>query len=266
MKQLLILLISLAACLSANDKLATVDGKAVTLSQLATSLAMSGINYNTLSEKDKKDILDQHIDRILVERVALKSDIVTTPDFIDQVEIFKADLAFRLWAKREFDAIRVDEKEIKAHYDANPAAFQQAKQYKARHILVETKEEAEKLIQEINAAKEKLQTFITIAKEKSIGPSGANGGDLGWFDADNMVPEFAQAVRALTKESFSTAPVQTQFGFHILYLHDTQEPKTKAFGFVKQQIEEDLKADRFKKKIEKLATDLRKKSKINYTK
>lgn len=112
-----------------------------------------------------------------------------------------------------------------------------SQQYKARHILVETQSKAEELIAQLDSGAD----FAELAIANSTGPSGPNGGDLGWFPPDQMVPPFSEAVVALEDGAFSKQPVQTQFGWHVILREDSRanEPPTleSVRDIVKQQVE-----------------------------
>ena len=92
-------------------------------------------------------------------------------------------------------------------------------EYFARHILVDSEEEARAVIDLLNDGGD----FAALAVEYSTGPSGPNGGDLGWFAADVMVPPFADAVRAMEVGSYSVEPVPTQFGWHVIFVEETRD-------------------------------------------
>jgi peptidyl-prolyl cis-trans isomerase C len=104
-------------------------------------------------------------------------------------------------------------------------------QYKLRHILVETKEEADSVIAQLRQGAD----FVALAQARADGPTGPNGGELGWLTADSMPPPFADAVRALAIGSFSTEPVQTDAGYHVILLEETQRQEPPSL--------EDLRAD-----------------------
>ncbi|MBU2676822.1 MAG: peptidylprolyl isomerase [Gammaproteobacteria bacterium] len=128
--------------------------------------------------------------------------------------------------------------EIKAAYEAQVSSAPPL-EFKARHILVETQGEAVSLIKELEDGGD----FATLAKEKSTGPSGANGGDLGWFSANQMVAPFSNAVAALPNGQFSKEPVQTQFGWHVILREDSREstpPTLESLrGTIKQRVEQE---------------------------
>ena len=108
---------------------------------------------------------------------------------------------------------------------------------KASHILVDTEEEAKALVVEL----ENGADFAALAKEHSTGPSGPNGGDLGWFRPERMVPEFAVTVKIMAVDTIG-GPVQTQFGWHVIKLFDTREVKDLDAHTVEHQIEDEMRS------------------------
>ena len=109
---------------------------------------------------------------------------------------------------------------------------QQNQEYKARHILLKTEEEASAVISELD----KGADFAELAKERSTGPSGPQGGDLGWFDQNQMVEPFANAVVALESGNYTKAPVQTQFGWHIILREEHRDLEPPTLDEVRQQL------------------------------
>jgi peptidyl-prolyl cis-trans isomerase C len=128
--------------------------------------------------------------------------------------------------------------DIKPSDDELKAAYEKVKEqagrteFKARHILVKDEAEAKKLIKQLD----KGADFAELAKKNSTGPTGKDGGDLGWFDPKQMVPAFAEAIAAMKPDTYSKTPVQTQFGWHIINLQDTRKAEPPAFDDVKPQL------------------------------
>ncbi len=116
--------------------------------------------------------------------------------------------------------------------------LQPASQYKARHILVPTQTEAVEIIGELDGGAD----FATLAQTRSTGPSGPNGGDLGWFSPEQMVKPFSDAVIALEDGAYTEAPVQTQFGWHVILREETRQneppPLDSVRDTVKQRVEQ----------------------------
>ena len=128
---------------------------------------------------------------------------------------------------------------------------------RARHILVKTKEEAEAIIKQLDGG----ASFEDVAKAKSTDGSAAQGGDLGYFSAGQMVPEFEKAAMALDVGKYTKEPVQTQFGFHVIKLEDKRVQQPPAFDQVKDQVKSILIRERYVELVKKERADL----KIQYT-
>jgi peptidyl-prolyl cis-trans isomerase C len=118
-------------------------------------------------------------------------------------------------------------------------------EYKARHILVKTEEEGKQVIEELKGGAD----FIELAKEKSLGPTGKNGGDLGWFGSDQMVKPFTEAVAAMEPGTSSSSPVQTQFGWHVILLEETRESDPPSMEQVKPELTAALQRDALSKYV-----------------
>jgi len=129
-----------------------------------------------------------------------------------------------------FEAHPVSDEAVKEAYDTQVGV--PAQEFKARHILVETEDEAKNIIGMLDSGRD----FSELAKEKSTGPSGPSGGELGWFSAGQMVPEFSAAAAALEKGSYTKTPVKTQFGWHVIMLDDTRDSTPPPFEDVKERI------------------------------
>jgi peptidyl-prolyl cis-trans isomerase C len=129
----------------------------------------------------------------------------------------------------------VTEEAVQAAYDAQFGAFEPEREFNASHILVETEEEALALVAELGEGVD----FSELAQARSIGPSGPNGGALGWFGLGMMVPEFEAAVIALEPETVS-GPVETQFGWHVIRLNDVRDTAPPSLEDVRGEIENTL--------------------------
>ncbi|MDF1854999.1 peptidylprolyl isomerase [Pseudooceanicola sp.] len=151
-------------------------------------------------------------------------------------------------AVEDFLKTALSEAEIQAAYDENYSAASDESEYKARHILVETEDEAKALIEALDGGAD----FATLAKEKSTGPSGPNGGDLGWFGQGMMVKPFEDAVVALAPGSYTKEPVQTQFGWHVILLEETRAKAAPSLDEVRGEIEVELQRTKVQELIDGL--------------
>lgn len=125
---------------------------------------------------------------------------------------------------------------VQKYFDENYANADDVTEYKAAHILVETEEEAQKLVDELNNG----GNFAVLAEEHSIGPSGPSGGELGWFNEGMMVAPFQTAVEAMEPGTISD-PVQTDFGWHVIHLEETRIMDAPQLDDVRAEIEEALR-------------------------
>jgi peptidyl-prolyl cis-trans isomerase C len=120
-------------------------------------------------------------------------------------------------------------------------------EYKARHILVDNKEKAEEIAKQVT--KKKGKNFEELAKDNSTGPTAEKGGDLGWFDARQMVKPFADAVAKLEPGEWTEEPVQTQFGWHVILLEETRDAEPPSFEDAKPGLEAALKRQQVAEKL-----------------
>lgn len=143
--------------------------------------------------------------------------------------------------------IEVDESDIEAFYEDNPDMFAQGEQVCARHILVETEAEAQEIVSELEAGAD----FEALAMERSVDPSGQQGGDLGCLERGATVPEFEDAAFATELDTTSDV-VESQFGFHIIQPYDRVEEGTVSLDEAREQIVMQLQSERLEEEIAEL--------------
>ncbi|MFK2823609.1 peptidylprolyl isomerase [Arcobacter sp. YIC-80] len=252
----------LSTGLSAADYYATVDGEKITKTDVAMVLQDPRMQFEALPKKAQEQVLTQIINKKLLAKKAMKEGIEKDKQFKDALERMKSDLAFQVWQQNQLRAMKISESEQKKFYNENKSKFKTPATLKARHILVKTEKEAKDLIKQLDKASKKEVKFIELAKTKSQGPSGKDGGNLGEFNAQQMVPEFAKAAQSLKKNTYSKTPVKTQFGYHIIYLNDKKASKSLSFNEVKGNISRMLLQNKYNKKVKDITDELRKKAKI----
>ncbi len=152
-----------------------------------------------------------------------------------------------VYLEREIEA-RITDAMVQEAYQAHLADNPPATEHHARHILVETEEVAREVIASLDGGAD----FAAMAKQHSTGPSGPNGGDLGYFTGDQMVPEFSQAAAALEPGQYTAAPVQTQFGWHVIKLEDRRTAALVPIEEIETQLREGLARDALVKVLEGL--------------
>lgn len=269
MNKILLGAFSLAVAVSLNAAVyATVNGKNITEAELAPLLAgMPGINIEQLPAEQKRQLVDKGIELQLLIDKAKKEGIMNDPLYKRELEVAKDALALRVWQSKQFQNVKVTDKEISDFYNKNKTKFVQPEQIQARHILVKTEKEAKDIISDLKNLKdtELNKKFTEVAKSKSIEPGAKEtGGELGWFNAGQMVKPFSDAAFALKKGEISVTPVKTQFGYHVIYKQNQEASRQVPLDETKPYIEGILKQDKFKIQVQKEAEDLRKKAKVVY--
>src|SRR6056297_53285 len=232
---------------TAKTVVATVGDTEITLGHMLALRAGLPQQYDQIPpEVLFKGVLDQ-----LVQQHLLMHAHEGTPSLAAQVQlenerraILAADVADDVLNDALTDAALQEAFEAR-YADADPET-----EYKAAHILVETEAEAKKLIEEI----EDGANFAALAQEHSTGPSGPSGGDLGWFGDGVMVPAFFDAVAALGEGGVS-APVQTQFGWHVIQLKETRVKERPALDEVRNELTGELRQAAFDAYIAELEAE-----------
>ena len=250
----------------ASDILVTVNGKNITKQDAQAFVTASApqTNFVDLSPSDQKLVINRLIEKSLFTELAAKEGIEKKPEFQRNMEKIKEELLVNMWMKAQMDNAIVSASEAKEFYEKNKDKFMEKASMHARHILVETEKSATEIIDAVQALKgEDLKNkFMELAKTKSTGPSGPEGGDLGTFTKGQMVPEFSKAAWALNNGEITTAPVKTQFGYHVIYLENKAEEKPSDYEQVKEKIIATLKQQQFAAKITEVAKELKGKAKI----
>lgn len=231
---------ALAVCLSmqvaAEDAkldtvVATVGETEITLGEMLVARTQLPPQFQQIpAEQLFEGVLTQ-----LIQQQLLSDSLSAEPP---RIELAIRQEARALRAGEAVNALatsKVTEEAVQAAYDQIAADLQTGTEYHAAHILVETEDEAKTILEELLAGAD----FAETAKEKSTGPSGPSGGDLGWFGAGMMVPEFEEATVALDKGELSD-PVQTQFGWHIIKLLDTRDESIPTLEELRGEIESEL--------------------------
>ncbi len=264
----------LCACtLASANTLVTVNGVAITQNDVDTELmnATQGRFNQVPPEKQaefRRQVLEQLVAKELVFEDAKKTGVLKSQEFKNEFakiqERIKKDLAIQVWKKQQMDKIKVSEKELKKYYDENKEEFNEQERVHARHILVEKEDEAKSIISKLKGLNGKAlqEKFVALAKEFSTGPSGPKGGDLGYFAQGQMVPEFNDKVFSMKVGTVTAKPVQTQFGYHIIYLEDKKDKTTRSFDEVKPFIEQRLKIEKFNASMQDKIENLRKQAVI----
>jgi len=215
---------SLSVSLRAAEEdpvVAKVNGIEITRSEVMRSRSQLPAQYQQIPlEAILPNLIDSIIDGYLASQYAEDHKYRELDVFKQESARVERQILQSLALSREIQS-KVTDEAIKARYDKTIASSGGVDEIHARHILVKTEDEAKAIIGELD----KGGDFAALAKKKSTGPSGPTGGDLGFFAAGQMVPEFEKAAFALKKGAYTSQPVKTQFGFHVIKLEDRRKGK-----------------------------------------
>ena len=197
-----------------------------------------------------EDLLERVIDIKLFAQEGKKMKLDEEPsvraaiDFVIEKVLMQAFLS-------KYVQENIKEENLKASYNNFIADETSREEIKASHILMDTESEAIDVINMLNDGDD----FAELAKNKSTGPSGPSGGDLGWFKRGQMVPPFEKAAFSLNKNEISQRPVQTQFGWHVIKIFDKRIPEAPSYENMKSKLIQDLERKIVSKKIQDLRND-----------
>ena len=197
-----------------------------------------------------EDLLERVIDIKLFAQEGKKMKLDEEPsvraaiDFVIEKVLMQAFLS-------KYVQENIKEENIKASYNNFIADETSREEIKASHILIDTESEAIDVINMLNDGDD----FAELAKNKSTGPSGPSGGDLGWFKRGQMVPPFEKAAFSLNKNEIIQRPVQTQFGWHVIKVFDKRIPEAPSYESMKSKLIQDLERKIVSKKIQDLRND-----------
>jgi len=236
-----------AAPVDPSTVVATVGAETITEGDLAFAAEDMAQELSQMPPEERRAFLV----RILIDMKVMSA--AAREAGMDQTEIFAQrreyleERALRRAYFAEAIAASVTEEAVRAEYDAFVSEFEPVDEIRASHILVETEEEAKTLKAELDGGAD----FATLARENSIDPGAANGGDLGFFGRGMMVQPFEEAAFAL-EEGAVSAPVQSQFGWHIIRLEETRQSQPPAFEQVAPRIQNQLLMRTFSEKVDEL--------------
>ena len=241
-------LLALSACDPANDSqssansaqgpaAATVNGKTISQSTIDMLVEQGAASGRPDTPETRKAIVDQLALQMAIADEAIKQKLDKTPEVIEQLEVIKQSVLANAYVQDFIKNNPVSDDMLKAEYERIKATVT-GDEYKARHILVDEEAEAKEIIAKLN---KDPGTFAQLAKDRSKDPGSAvNGGDLGWFDLNRMVPEFSAAASQLEPGTFTEVPVKTQFGYHVILLEEVRPVEPPPLEEVAPQLTQQL--------------------------
>jgi len=226
----------------ADPVLATVDGKPIHLSDAQMAAQELPANMQQLPPDQLLPLLvNQLIDRQALLVAANQEHLSRNPAVKQAMQDAANEKLENAYVQQKV-APQVTDAAVQAEFDRDYANKPGPEQVDARHILVKTQAEAQAIIDQLA----KGADFATLATKDSIDPGAKNGGELGWFSQDEMVPAFANAAFALQPGQYTKTPVQTQFGWHVILCEGKRQAPPPAFDSVKDQIRQQLADDAIK--------------------
>lgn len=199
------------------------------------------------TEEDRATVERELSDIYLLTTTPKAEEFADDPKIKAQLELQYRGTIAQAVARDYVESNPATDAEILAEYEAEIEQLS-GKQYKARHILVQTQAEAQDLIAQLNDGGD----FEALARENSTGPSGPNGGDLGWFAPEQMVKPFADAVVALEDGQVTSEPVQTQFGWHVILREESRANEPPTLDSVRDAIKQRVEQTKFQDYMQSL--------------
>lgn len=225
---------------SPDAVVATVNGRPITEGELALAVRPPQPGQAPLSpEQQRARALS---DIINVRALAARGEEagLADADFERRISLLRDRELHNAYLASTIDP-SITEALLRERYEQEIGRSEPVEEVRARHILLETQEDAEAVIEELQGGAD----FEELARARSTGPSAATGGDLGYFGPGQMVPAFDAAARELEPGEFSSEPVQTQFGYHVIKVEDTRVLEPPAFEQVREQVRELVSRERY---------------------
>lgn len=236
---------------SEDPVLATVNGEEILESEVRATQQGLPQQYRQLPfEMLKADLLTREINQRLLMKAGSDAGLADDEEVKAQIAALERRLIAETYLDRALNDAITDEA-VNAKYEEFIATNEPEPQVHARHILLESEEDAQAIIAELDDGAD----FEELAKEKSTGPSGPNGGDLGFFNRGDMVAPFADAAFAMDAGTYSSEPVQTQFGWHVIKVEEVKEGTQPSIDEVRQQLVAEISRDAFNGLVEDLRDD-----------
>lgn len=231
-----------------SDAMAVVNDIPITDRDLTDFLQlrqMSGHHHGELQSPESA--LDEMVNMELLRQEALEKGLHEDPEILRQLERTRTNLLVNTLVERYLEEQDFSEAELRAEYDRQIAALD-AREFRARHILVDTEEEARVLIEALDQG----DSFPDLAREYSQDTSAESGGDLGWFRLDMMVPAFSEALASLEAGEYSDSPVESQFGWHVILHEENRELTLPTFEASRDRLEQILATEALQGYVDEL--------------
>jgi peptidyl-prolyl cis-trans isomerase C len=242
-----------------NRILAQVSNKCMTVRDFKNRINKLPVYYRDVVKKNEKRFLDETIAEMLFFEEAVRKGVDKDPEVREVVrEATKKVVITKLIKNEVDDKVGVSEDEMRRFYEANREKFKSPALWRVSHILVPTENKAQELLSEIG----KGAKFEDLARNNSTDATASRGGDIGYFRAGQLVPDFENAALKLKPGELSGV-VHTQFGYHIIKLTDKRDAAVESYEKVKSYVEIELKRKKRAELFDKLVQDLKKKYSVD---
>jgi peptidyl-prolyl cis-trans isomerase C len=228
---------------TADKPVATVNGQPIGRDMFEYYVKnTAGKASGELTAEQRGQLLDNLVRGEVIAQESVKQGLDKSGDTASLLALSRLQILQQAGANHYLEDKKPSEADLKAEYDTQIAAMPKT-QYKARHILLASQDAAQKIIDQLK----KGGKFEDLAKKNSTDVSTKDqGGDLGWFSPQNMVPAFSAAVAGLKKNEYTQTPVQTQYGWHVIQLTDTRETPVPPFDQVKDRVAQLVEQKKFR--------------------
>ena len=237
---------------SADDPVvARVNGEDILESELMEAAAALPAQYQANIDAILPTLLDRIVDLRLVVAAGRSDGLDQDEEVLRRIEQAETQVISQVYIEREL-ADRHDRRRASGPLRRDGGQeFPLEQEVHARHILLENEEDAKAVIAELDGGAD----FATLAQERSTGPSGPQGGDLGFFTKGQMVAPFAEAAFSMEPGSHSKEPVETQFGWHVILVEEKRDQQPPSFDELEQQIREQMNAEGLEEVLGELRDD-----------
>jgi peptidyl-prolyl cis-trans isomerase C len=189
--------------------------------------------------------LDQVLNNKIIGKKAEQAKLETDPEVTKLLDQAKGQIVRNVYIERELTKA-ISQKELLKAYEKALEGFQKVDEVHARHILLKDEAAAQEVIKKLDAG----TPFEELAKESTDSQTAVNGGDLGFFAKDQMIPEFSEAAFALEPGSYTKTPVKTQFGYHVIKVEEKRQRPEPQFEAVKPQLEAQVRREKLNSMLE----------------
>jgi peptidyl-prolyl cis-trans isomerase C len=234
--------------------LATFDGMKITRKEFDQKLSSLPRQLRAAAMRNKREFLEDMANEHYLLREAERRHLDSQPDVKDLLNAARKKILVAKLVDSDIDKkVTITPEEVRAYYDSHKDDFMTPLLLRAQHILVKTEDEAKAIRAQLDSGAD----FEELARAKSIDATAMRGGDLGFFQKGQFLPDFEDAVFALKKGQ--TGEAKTQYGYHIIRLTDRAEPRLRDFNSVKSYVEERILREKrsalFKDYVGKLRKD-----------